>query len=177
MKNHKTILLTLIVLLLANGGIKTAKADEMQDLISIVIDASPAEKAKAAQFTKKKTKSKFSASSKGTSIPNLGIPEDQLLEASSKFPKDYVGKYVYGALEFRGVSEIEEEPGVMFNALNGRSFTLWTKDQAVLDRFKAMPWKTKLIIPKECPLRILSKGLFTYMLRMPFDQGTDDHMH
>jgi hypothetical protein len=177
MKCQKTKLITIIIVLLVNGGIRTANADEMQDLISTVIDASPAEKAKAVQFTKKTTKSKSSTTSKGTSIPNLGIPEDQLLEASSKFPKDYVGKYVYGAVEFRGVSEIEEEPGVMFNALNGRSFTLWTKDQAVLDRFKAMPWKTKLTIPKECPLRILSKGLFTYMLRMPFDQGTDDHMH
>ena len=177
MKKHKTILLILIALHLVNGGLKTAKADEMQDLISTVIEASPVEKAKAVQFTKKKTKSKSSSSRKGTSIPNLGIPEDQLLEASSKFPKDFVGKYIYGTLDFRGVSELEDEPGIFFYALNGRSFTLWTKDQAVLDRFKAMPWKTKLTIPKECPLRILSKGLFTYMLRMPFDQGTDDHMH
>jgi hypothetical protein len=177
MKPLSILKITFIAILLVTGAIKTVKADEIQDLIGTVIDASPTEKANATRITKKMPKSKSSTSSKGATIPNLGIPEDQLLEASSKFPKDFVGKYVYGTIEFRGVSELEDEPGIMFDALNGRSFTLWTKDPAVIDRFKSMPWKTKLTIPKECPLRILSKGLFTYMLRMPFDQGTDDHMH
>jgi len=169
MKNHKSRKTIIAAVCISLGIASFLKADEMNDLIGEVLQSSPSARAKVAKYPSVHK-------GKSTPIPNIGIPDSEVMEASSKFPNDFVGKYIYGTLIFKGMDEVEGEPSIMFDATNRRGFTLFTKDPAVIAKFKDMPWGTKFSVPRECPLRIISKGMFVYMLRMPFDKDTENHM-
>jgi len=148
-------------------------ADEVDDLIQRILEVSPTQRAAVKKHKPpqaKKAQTPKSPVKKKTIVPDLGIPESQLLDAAAKFPKDFRGKYIYGRVVFRGVStEYAGERAIFLFAKNGRSFDLYTKDEALIAFFSSLPWKTEFDIPRECPLRIVDKGWFTYVVRMPYD--------
>ena len=41
--------------------------------------------------------------------------------------------------------------------------------------FSQLSWGTKFMIPKECPLKILTKDLTFYVVRLPWDQDRTEH--
>ena len=159
-----------------------ASPGQVDDLIEKILQISPAERAAAQRYaaprktkpqTAKKDRSSKSAKPQGrekTSVPDLGIPDSQVMDAAAKFPKDFRGKFIYGRVVFKGVSiEYAGETPIMFEAKNGRGFTLYTKDAALIEFFSSLPWKTEFDIPRECPLRVVDKGWFIYVVRMPYD--------
>lgn len=177
----KTTMKTLLLTLLLAGLITPVlRADETTDLMQTILQASPTERAKAQKMAssapRKTSGAKKSSASGGSSlVPNLGIPESQLLEVNSKFPKDFVGKYVYGPVSFKSISQEGNDVCITFTAKGYRGFNFYTKDPAVIQTFSQCGWGTKFNIPKECPLRILTKELFDYVVRLPFDQDTTTH--
>jgi hypothetical protein len=151
------------------------KKDQVNDLISTILTVSPTERAKAAKFrTSGKGKSKASGVAQ-SSVPNLGIPDNQLLNVDEKFPKDYVGKYVYGRVSFKSISQEGNDVAIHFTAKGYRGFVFYTKDPYIINAFSQFGWGTKFDIPKECPLRILTKDFTFYVVRLPFDQDTTEH--
>jgi hypothetical protein len=176
-----TITKTLLLTVLLGGFITpTIRADETADLMQTILQASPTERAKAQKMTSSSSRKSYGAkkatASGGSSlVPNLGIPESQLLEVNSKFPKDFVGKYVYGPVSFKSISQEGNDVCITFTAKGYRGFNFYTKDPAVIQTFSQCGWGTKFNIPKECPLRILTKELFQYVVRLPFDQDTTTH--
>ena len=149
---------------------KVCRADEVNDLIQTILEVSPQERAKT---TKYKTVKPKVNNSKKSIVPDLRIPDNQVLDASIKFPNEFAGKYVYGPVSFRGIMEMEGEQGIMFNGKNNRMFTLYTRDPNIIAYFSKLKWKTPFTIPRECPLRILSKEFFTYIVRMPYDKSNE----
>ena len=93
----------LLVLSLSHPKIR---ADEVNNLIETVLEASPTARARAESYAAeaakrtpaKKTpeKNEPQAADPKRSVPTLQNPEEDLLEVSSKFPKNMIGKYVYG---------------------------------------------------------------------------------
>ena len=162
------------LLALAIGACTTqfAHADEANDLINKILNASPSEKAKATQY---KSHSASKKKSSGTTSDSLGIPESQLLEASSKFPPDTTGKYVYGIVTFNKIVNNLGEPCILFRARNGRILSLYTQDPAVIAAFDS-DYGTQYSISKSFPLRIVGKTfLGMYSVRMPYDKDTSNH--
>jgi hypothetical protein len=151
------------------------KKDEVNDLISTILDVSPGERAKLAKYKAAHGIKSKSSQGGAAAVPNLGIPESQLLEASSKFPKDFVGKYVYGPVSFKSLSVEGNDACIMFTAKGYRGFKLYTKDPNIIQAFSQFGWGTKFSIPKEFPLRILTKDFTFYVVRLPFDQDTTEH--
>jgi len=151
--------------------------DDVNDLISTILDVSPTARSKAAKIAgKSRSKTQTPRKSRsGRAIPNLGIPESQLLEASSKFPKDYVGKYVYGRVSFKGISIEGRDACISFTAKGYRMFRFYTKDPNVIRAFSQFTWGTKFIIPKDCPLKILTKDITFYVVRLPWDPDKTEH--
>jgi hypothetical protein len=151
--------------------------DDVNDLISTILDVSPTARAKAAKIsTKSQSRSKSPRRSRsGSAIPSLGIPESQLLEASSKFPKDFVGRYVYGRVSFKGITVEGRDACISFTAKGYRMFRFYTKDPNVIRAFSQFTWGTKFIIPKDCPLKILTKDLTFYVVRLPWDPDKTEH--
>ena len=151
-------------------------ADEMNDLMSTVIQASPEVKAKAQTYQhSSKSRSSFSkrSSDKGKppGVPDLKIPDSEVLEVASKFPKDYIGKYVYGVVTAgHGGEIVAGNPALLgFWAANKRCFYLETMDQGVIDKLNQYPYGTKFVIPRECPLKIVQKCAFNYIVHLPFE--------
>jgi hypothetical protein len=158
-----------------------AQADDVDNLIETILETSPATRAKAESYaaetakptpTPKNPKKKTSAAPK-PSIPVLQIPEEYLLEVSSKFPKNYIGKYVYGPVtmdDFQ-ISNDDDSAFIGFFAKNLRSFYLETRDLPVIIKFSQLRRGSKFIIPKEFPLRIVSGGTFIrYGCHLPFEK-------
>jgi hypothetical protein len=158
------------------GVISTSvRADEMNDLMGAIIKASPQENAKMQKFASSKHKVSSSKSSKNTSAEySVTFPDDQLLEVSSKFPKEFIGKYVYGGpLTFTGIFDDYGSPCISFTAKNNRRFYFYTKDPLVIALFQRTEEGTQFDLAKDMCLKIVSKfGLFTYVLKMPYDNET-----
>lgn len=146
-------------------------AEEVDDLIQTILEASPVQRSKAAKYPVAKKRN--TSTGKKSLVPDLKIPDSQVLDASTKFPNDFVGKYVYGPVIFKGTVDMEGERAIMFDGKNRRMFTLYTQDPKVIAYFDNLKWKTPFVIPRECPLRILNKELFTYAVRMPYDQSNE----
>jgi len=176
MKIQKNILFSVIVVIMTVAALR---ADETADLMQTILQASPTERAKAQRATASTHKSasnkKSTSSNNSSLVPNLGIPESQLLEVNSKFPKDFVGKYVYGPVSFKHISQEGEDVCIGFTAKGYRMFNLYTKDPEVIQVFSQCGWGTKFTIPKDCPLKILTKDIMFYVVRLPFDDDTTTH--
>lgn len=161
-----------------------ANEAEVNDLINTILQVSPAERTKLESYNKsvakkpKTSSKKLEPKSKAQSlVPDMGIPESQLLDAAAKFPEDIQGKYIYGTVTFKAVRNITGEPHVQFASKNGRIFILYTRDSSVLNAFSQLSWGTKFTIPKECPLRLLSRDLLpgSYIVRMPYDASNKSY--
>jgi hypothetical protein len=149
--------------------------DDVNDLISTILDVSPTARAKAAKISTKSRSKSPRRSRAGSTIPSLGIPESQLLEASSKFPKDFVGRFVYGRVSFKGITVEGRDACISFTSKGYRMFRFYTKDPNVIRAFSQFTWGTKFIIPKDCPLKILTKDLTFYVVRLPWDPDKTEH--
>lgn len=177
----KTAVAVLGFAILANAT--QVRADDVDNLINTILEVSPAERTKLESYNKsvaKKTKTsakKLEPNIKAQSlVPNMGIPESQLLDAAAKFPDDIQGKYIYGTVTFKAVRNYEGEPHIQFSSKNRRIFILYTRDPAVLNAFSQMTWGTKFTIPKECPLRLLARDFpGSYVVRLPYDLSNKDY--
>ena len=161
-----------------------ANEAEVNDLINTILEVSPAERAKLESYNKsvakkpKKIPKKPEPKSKAQSlVPDMGISESQLLDGAAKFPEDIQGKYIYGTVTFKALRNYEGEPYIQFSSKNRRIFILYTRDPAVLNAFSQLTWGTKFTIPKECPLRLLSRDLLpgSYVVRLPYDMSNKDY--
>jgi hypothetical protein len=74
--------------------------DMVNNLISTVLASSASERAKLAKFRSENPNKVKLSNNKTSIVPNIQIPDTDVLEVSSKFPKDYLGKYVYGTVYF-----------------------------------------------------------------------------
>ena len=101
-KYTKTIKITIASLLVFSSypALRSVHADEVNDLIETILQASPSEREKLETYNKsiakkqKKSAKKSEATSNVSAIaPDMGIPESQLLDASAKFPNDIQGNY------------------------------------------------------------------------------------
>jgi hypothetical protein len=145
--------------------------DMVNNLISTVLASSASERAKLAKF-KSENPNKVKLSNNKTSIvPNIQIPDTDVLEVSSKFPKDYLGKYVYGTVYFGNNMTFpgEDVTSISFYAKNLRGFLLETKDEKVIQKLLTYQHGDKFLIPRECPLKIHEKAGINYFVRLPFE--------
>jgi hypothetical protein len=149
--------------------------DDVNDLISTILDVSPTARAKASKYTAKSRSNPSRRTSRGATVPNIGIPGSQLLEASSKFPKDFVGKYIYGRVSFKSLDFEGNDACIMFTSKGYRGFRFYTKDPNIIRAFSQFTWGTKFFIPKDCPLKILTKDLTFYVVRLPWDPDKTEH--
>lgn len=163
---------------MAFATIQTIRADEVNDLIETILEASPKERAKVASYqaasTKKKapTKKKTTTAESKPLVPDLGIPDDQVFDAAAKFPKDIVGKYIYGPVTLKSIFGQNGEAEINLTAKNGRMFALYTRDPDVVAAFNG-GWGAKYTIPRSCPLRIVGiKGPGMYSVRMAYDSDS-----
>jgi len=164
----RTATMALLAFFLAAGHVK---ADDVNDLIETILEASPKQRAAVSAYKKVKPKGTSSRPRKAA-VPNMGIPEGKLLEVGSKFPKNPEGFYIYGPVTLKTM-RLEEtgEPCLPLWSRNGRRFLLYTRDPQVLAAFSG-GWGSRYMIPKECPLKIVGKDVFpgTYAVRLPFDR-------
>ena len=160
----------LSIALASTASLTQLHADDMNDLISTVIQASPDVKVKAQAYQRYNKKASPSANS-SVGVPNMQIPDSEVLEVASKFPRDYVGKYVYGTVTFGDLSDFGPEVGytIGFWAQNKRPFYLNTKDPNIAENFRKFSYGTKFEIPRACPLRIVKKAAFNYIVQLPFE--------
>jgi len=163
---------------MAFATIQTIRADEVNDLIETILEASPKERAKVASYQAASTKKKAPPKKKTTTaeskplVPDLGIPDDQVFDAAAKFPKDIVGKYIYGPVTLKSIFNQNGEAEIHITAKNMRSFLLYTRDPDVVTAFNG-GWGAKYTIPRSCPLRIVGiKGPGMYSVRMAYDPDT-----
>lgn len=186
MKKELKKILEMLCLPLALGTTTlslNANEAEVNNLIKTILQASPSEREKlesyktsVAQKAKKAAKKPEAGSQGKSTVPEMGIPASQLLDATAKFPKDIQGKYIYGTVTFKALRQYESEPHIQFSSKNGRIFLLYTSDQGVLNAFSQMTWGTKFTIPKECPLRLLARDFpGMYVVRLPYDTSNKDY--
>ncbi len=169
----KTAIAVLGFAILANPS--QIRADDVNDLIGTILDASPKEKAKAAKF--KTSKAKSSSSKTKSGIPDMRIPESEVFDVAAKLPPDSIGKYVYGKVTLKTVSRTETgEWSMPLFAKNGRKFTLYTADPIVANAFSD-GWGAQYFIHRECPLRIIAKDVMPgwYVVRLPFDNSSKNY--
>jgi hypothetical protein len=165
----------LVIALVSAAPLSLLHADEMNDLISTVMQASPEVKARARSYEGSSKRSPVSAKAtvdeKRSSVPNMQIPDSEVLEVSSKFPRNYIGKYVYGVVSAGAGGEIDASgPALIgFWAANKRGFYLETMDQGVIKKLNQYKYGTKFVIPRECPLKIVQKCGFNYIVHLPFE--------
>jgi hypothetical protein len=163
---------------MAFAAIPPSLADEVNDLIETILEASPQERAKVAKYQAASTKKKAPPKKKTTTaesmplVPDLGIPDDQVFDAAAKFPKDIVGKYIYGPVTLKSIFGQNGEAEIGLTAKNMRMFALYTTDPDVVAAFNG-GWGAKYMIPRSCPLRIVGiKGPGMYSVRMAYDPDT-----
>ena len=173
MKTHIIKLLLIPLLVLPDLGM----CDEVNDLIETILEASPKQRANASSYKKVQPKSSSGNPAKKAGVPNMGIPENRLLEVAAKFPKNTDGFYVYGPVTLKTIRMEETgEPCLPLWSRNGRRFLLYTRDPQVLAAFSG-GWGSRYMIPKECPLKIIAKEIIpgTYAVRLPFDRDTRNY--
>jgi hypothetical protein len=166
---------------MAFAAIPPSLADEVNDLIETILEASPQERAKVANYQAASTKKKAPAKKKTTTaeskplVPDLGIPDDQVFDAAAKFPKDIVGKYIYGPVTLKSIFGQNGEAEINLTAKNMRMFALYTTDPDVVAAFNG-GWGAKYTIPRSCPLRIVGiKMPGMYSVRMAYDPDTTNY--
>lgn len=145
------------------------RADDVNDLIGTILDASPTQKKQAAKFKKSKA---------APAVPDMGIPKDQIFDVSAKFPNDMVGKYVDGYLTQKSMeAKPTGEVGIHFVSKNGRHYFLYTREPGIIAAFKNAGWGAKFVIPQDCPLRIVGKDLMPgwYIVRLPWDKSAQNY--
>ena len=163
----KAAIAVLGIAILANPS--QIRADDVNDLIGTILDASPAQKKQAAKFKKEKAAPK---------VPDMGIPKDQIFDVSAKFPNDMVGKYVDGYLTQKSMeAKHSGEVGIHFVSKNGRHYFLYTREPGIIAAFQNAGWGAKFIINKECPLRIVGKDMMPgwYVVRLPWDNSARNY--
>lgn len=163
----KTAVAVLGFAILANPS--HIRADDVNDLIGTILDASPTQKKQAAKFKKAKAAPK---------VPDMGIPKDQIFDVSAKFPNDMLGKYVDGYLTQKSMeAKPSGEVGIHFVSKNGRHYWLYTREPGIIAAFQNAGWGAKFIINKECPLRIVGKDMMPgwYVVRLPWDNSTTNY--
>lgn len=151
------------------------RADDVNDLIGTILDASPKERASAAKYKPSKTKS--TAKKTKSAIPNMGIPDSEVFDVAAKLPPDSIGKYVFGKVTLKTVSQTPNgEWSIPLFAKNGRKFTLYTADPMVANAFND-GWGAQYLIHRDCPLRIIAKDVMPgwYVVRLPFDKSTKNY--
>jgi hypothetical protein len=175
-KRGTNIIHKLFIAFICAASASLLHADEMNDLMSTLIQASPEVKAKAQAYkhpSKKVVSSeKASPSAKSSvGVPNIQIPDSEVLEACAKFPKLFVGKYIYGEVFFGDIVNFsgESNTSICFYAKNLRGFWLDTQDDKIIEKFKSYKHGDKFFISRECPLRITEKSGFNYFVRLPFE--------
>jgi hypothetical protein len=174
---------------LIKGIIQPTDEEKVSNLIETILDASPQARAKADSYAAKtsnlansnksyqgNSKKQTPSNSNGqktdsppASIPVLEIASQDLLEVTSKFPKNYIGMYVYGPVTFRGLYDTEDGVMIGFDAKNWRGFWLYTNDSKIISKFTNFRWGMKFSIPKNFPLKIVEKKGPNYILRLPFE--------
>ena len=178
-KYTPTIKITIASLLVffSHPILRSVHADEVNDLIETILQASPTEREKLKSYNKsiakkpKKSAKKSETTSKiSDKAPDMEIPESQLLDAAAKFPNDIQGNYIYGTVTYKAVRQLGEEPYIQFGSKNGRIYILYTRDQALLSAFSNITWGTKFTIPKNFPLRLVGRSFpGSYVVRLPYD--------
>lgn len=151
------------------------RADDVNDLIGTILDASPKERASAAKYKPSKTKS--TSKKTKSAIPNMGIPDSEVFDVAAKLPPDSIGKYVYGKVTLKTVERTQTgEWSIPLIAKNGRRFNLYTSDPAVANAFNE-GWGAQYFINRDCPLRIIAKDIMPgwYVVRLPFDKSTKNY--
>ncbi len=158
------------------------RADEVNNLIETILEASPTARAGAASYSAeaaKRTPAKKTPDKKEPptaapkrSVPTLQIPGEDLLEVSSRFPKNYIGKYVYGPVILHDYQAYEYDDSALigFTAKNWRGFYLETRDPLIIEKFSKLRRGMKFMIPRDFPLRIVGKPGLSYILNMPFEK-------
>jgi len=145
------------------------RADDVDNLIETILDASPTQKKQAAKYKRSKSSPK---------VPDMGIPKDQIFDVSAKFPKDIVGKYVDGYLTQKSMeAKPSGEMGIHFVSKNGRHYWLYTREPGIIAAFQRAGWGAKFTINKDCPLKIVGKDIIpgTYVIRLPFDKSSRNY--
>ena len=173
MKTSILNIMLLVTLALLCVPVPQIYADDVNDLIETILDASPKQRAYASKF--KPSKRQSTKGQAKSTVPNMGIPESQLLEVNSKFPKDSIGKFVYGPVSFKQIRQEGNDTLIGFTAKGYRMFNFYTKDPDIIRAFSNVGWGTKFNIPKECPLKIIGKDLMFYVVRLPFDPDKTTH--
>jgi hypothetical protein len=144
----------------------------VNNLISTVLASSASERAKLTKFKSENPNKVKLSKNNSSNVPSIQIPDSDVLEVSSKFPKDYLGKYVYGEVTKGYGSTMADTGGaalIGFWAKNMRCFYLETKNPEVIAKMDQYPPHTRFVIPRECPLKIVQKCGFNYIVHTPFE--------
>jgi hypothetical protein len=158
-------------------SLQVALADDVDNLVEVILKTSPTERKKAEYYLqsektlKNKSESKPEKKSSPSSItPSLEIPDDQIFDVSAKFPKDIIGKYVSGSVKINYVSPLESDFYMTFSASNNRGFFFETKNPEAIKELQKYKSGDTLMIPKNCPLKIYHKTFTAaYWVKLPFD--------
>ena len=177
----------------------TAHGEEVNDLIESILESSPAARAKAESYAsmtskEKNLKKSSQASTQKTStskpnravttepkspIPVLEIPSEDLLAVDAKFPKNYVGKFVYGRVKLTYIQPqqyADLDPSLTFEASNLRGFYLDFQDPEMVRHLSKYRRGDVFVIPKEHPLRIVGRSPIPfgpYWLKLPSESSPE----
>jgi hypothetical protein len=155
-------------------------SSHVEDLIAAILGPD-AEKKHPRPTPPRKPKESKPASTP-TSVPaycQLSIPEDELLAVDAKFPKNYVGKFVYGQVKltyFQSEQYTDLDPYVTFAASNNRGFYLDFQDPEMVRRLSKYRRGDVFVIPKEHPLRIVGRSPIPfgpYWLKLPSESSPE----
>lgn len=123
-KKLPTLKLAITVCLLVQSvSFWTAHGEEVNDLIEAILESSPVARSKAESYAATTSKEKNFKKASEASIPKsntrkplrteatepkppipvLEIPSEDLLAVEAKFPKNYVGKFVYGRVKLTDI--------------------------------------------------------------------------
>lgn len=149
------------------------RADDVNNLIETILEASPETKARVTTHIKTNNKplKENKETKKKDDVPDLHIPEDLKFEASSKLPKDCRGKYIYGIVKINYISTSDEDFYMTFvSPKNNRGFAFETKNMDVINKLRLYKAGDLLTIPEKFPLEIYNKT-FTgaYWLKIPYE--------
>jgi hypothetical protein len=150
------------------------RADEVTDLVKLILETSPQERAKASAYKAKKQSSPNKSAPKPSqhresASPALDLPPDHVFDVSAKLPKDIVGKYVYGQVTMSGrLHIVDGVADICFVAKNGRGFFFEFTDPILIERFSKFRNGEKFVIPKDFPLKVINKTFTAaYWVRLP----------
>lgn len=157
--------------------LQVTSADDVDNLVEVILKTSPTERKKAESYleskhpVKNKRESKPAKDSPPSSVvPSLEIPENEIYDVSAKFPKDIIGKYISGSVKVNYVSPLESDFYMTFSASNNRGFFFETKNPEAIKELQKYKSGDTLMIPKNCPLKIYHKTFTAaYWVKLPFD--------